>query len=324
LPFIRAARRDDCAAMADIFNHYVVHDTCTYRTERESEEERAAWLAAHGPKHLALVVEAAGRVVGWASLSPFDPRGGCLHTVEDSIYLDPAWHGRGLGAALLGRLIDGAHAAGHRALIAIISAEQAASLALHERFGFKWAGRLPEVGWKHGRWLDLVFLHLDLGPGAKGLDDITIAREVPRTPEVLDLIHQLDAYLASLYPAESNHLLDVEALLAPDIRFFVARHGRRAVGCGALRVDPDGYGEVKRMFVPPGARGRDVGRRILACLEAQAREEALPLLRLETGVHQTAAIALYRSCGFTPRGPFAAYGPDPLSLFLEKPAAPRA
>jgi len=322
-PYIRAARRDDCAAMADIYTHYILHDTCTYRTEPESEEQRAAWLVAHGPKHPVLVVEAEGRIVGWASLSPFDSRGGCVHTVENSIYLHPDWRGRGLGAALLARLIDGAHVAGHRSLIAMVSSEQAPSLALHRSFGFATVGCLPEVGYKLDRWLDLVCLHLPLGPDARALDDVTIAPEVPRTAEVVDLIHQLDAYLLSLYPKESTHLLDPEALRAPDVRFFVARHGRRAVGCGALRVDPEGYGEVKRMFVLPGARGRDLGRRLLARLEAEARAEGLLELRLETGVHQAAAIALYRSCGFTTRGPFAAYGPDPLSLFMEKPVPPR-
>ena len=85
LPFLRGARRDDCAAMADIYNHYILHDTCTYRTEPETEDQRAAWLAAHGPKHTALVAEADGRVVGWASLSEFDSRGACARTVEDSI-----------------------------------------------------------------------------------------------------------------------------------------------------------------------------------------------------------------------------------------------
>ena len=118
--------------------------------------------------------------------------------------LRPEWRGRGLGAALLARLIDSAYTAGHHTLLAVISAEQSASIALHQRFGFAQVGRLPEVGYKLDRWLDLVFMHLDLGPEARARGDIAIAREVPQTPEVLDRIHQLDALLLSLYPTEST------------------------------------------------------------------------------------------------------------------------
>src|SRR5256886_13585633 len=76
-----------------------------------------------------------------------------------------------------------------------------------------------------------------------------IRLESPRQEDVMRLLAALDAYLESLYPPESNHILDVDTLCAPDIRFFVARRGGEAVGCGALRIDPAGYGEVKRMFV---------------------------------------------------------------------------
>jgi len=149
--------------------------------------------------------------------------------------------------------------------------------------------------------------------------EVTIAPESPRAPEVARLIEALDAYQASLYPAESNHFLAIEALAAPDVRFFVARRAGEALGCGALRVDPSGYGEVKRMFVTPEARGLKLGARILARLEQQARDERLACLRLETGIHQAAALGLYRAFGFQDRGPFGDYAPDPLSVFMEKP-----
>jgi putative acetyltransferase len=146
---------------------------------------------------------------------------------------------------------------------------------------------------------------------------IVIAAEKPRQPDVMRLIAALDAYQQSLYPPDSNHLLDIDALEASDIRFFVARRGGEALGCGALRVAAD-YGEIKRMFVRPEARGLKLGRRILETLEAQARRENLAFLRLETGISQPPAIALYRAAGFTERGTFGDYAPDPLSLFMEK------
>ena len=151
------------------------------------------------------------------------------------------------------------------------------------------------------------------------MSGVTIAPESPRQPEVERLIEALDTYQASLYPAESNHFLAIEALAAPDVRFFVARRAGEALGCGALRVHPSGYGEVKRMFVRPEARGLKLGALILARLEAQARAEGLTCLRLETGVHQDAALGLYRAAGFVDRGPFGDYAPDPLSVFMEKP-----
>ena len=151
------------------------------------------------------------------------------------------------------------------------------------------------------------------------MTDITIAVESPCQTDVARLIQALDAYQTALYPAESNHLLDLDALSAPDVRFLVARRDGAAVGCGALRVDAEGYGEVKRMFVLPSARGLKLGRRLLDRIEAEARRERLTCLRLETGIHQPEALGLYRAAGYVEREPFGDYRPDPLSVFMEKP-----
>jgi putative acetyltransferase len=150
-------------------------------------------------------------------------------------------------------------------------------------------------------------------------DDVRLTLESPRQPQVEALIRELDAYQMALYPAESNHLLDLDSLCRDDIRFFVARIGDDVVGCGALRIDQEGYGEVKRMYVLPRARGKQLGKRILLRLEEQARDERCGCLRLETGIHQPEAIGLYRAAGFIDRGPFGDYRPDPLSVFMEKP-----
>jgi putative acetyltransferase len=142
--------------------------------------------------------------------------------------------------------------------------------------------------------------------------------ETPRQEDVMRLLAALDAYLESLYPPESNHILDIDTLCAPNIRFFAARRRGEAVGCGALRIDPAAYGEVKRMFVHPEARGQKLGRAILMRIEEQASREGLAVLRLETGIHQAAALALYRGAGYAERGPFGEYRTDPLSHFFEK------
>src|SRR4051812_16584076 len=141
--------------------------------------------------------------------------------------------------------------------------------------------------------------------------------ESPRAGGVPELISALDGYLNSLYPPSSNHFLDLDQLSRPDIRFFVARREGVALGCGALRLARD-YGEVKRMYVAPAARGQGLGRAILERLENEARREGLSVMRLETGNRQAEALALYRGAGYVDCGAFGEYRPDPLSLFLEK------
>ena len=144
-----------------------------------------------------------------------------------------------------------------------------------------------------------------------------IQMESPRAAGVPELISALDGYLSSLYPPSSNHFLDLDQLAQPDIRLFIARREGAPLACGALRI-ASGYGEVKRMYVAPAARGQGLGRAILARIEGEAQREGLRLMRLETGNRQAEALALYKSAGYVDCGPFGEYPPDPLSRFLEK------
>lgn len=147
---------------------------------------------------------------------------------------------------------------------------------------------------------------------------IIIAPEPPRQPEVIRLLEMSDAYVASLYPAESNHLVDVSTLEKPSVRFLVARQNGEIVGCCALATSGNGASEIKRMFVDPAARGLRVGKLLLEAIIRSARDLGVDVIRLETGIHQPEAIGLYRSAGFTDIPPFEPYRPDPLSLFMEK------
>lgn len=148
---------------------------------------------------------------------------------------------------------------------------------------------------------------------------LAIAVERPDQPDVKRLLEAGDAFSAALYPPESNHMLDVAALLDPAVTFLVARRNGVAVGCGALVRKPGGYAEIKRMFVAEMARGHGIARRLLEELEAIARDERLSALKLETGIYQPAALGLYRSAGFQNVEPFGEYRADPLSIFMEKP-----
>ena len=147
---------------------------------------------------------------------------------------------------------------------------------------------------------------------------VVIELASPLLPEVGALIRASDAYAASLYPAESNHLVDVESLAQPNVIFCVARLDEAIAGCGAAVLMPEGYAEIKRMFVHEMARGHGVGRQILAFLEDHLRRRGVGVARLETGVHSHEAIGLYARMGYVKIGPFADYWDDPLSVFFEK------
>ena len=147
---------------------------------------------------------------------------------------------------------------------------------------------------------------------------IAIAQARADEPDTLRLISELDAYLAGLYPPESNYGLSIEQLRQPHVSFFILRHEGEAVGCGAFVNVGGEYAEIKRMYVRPASRGLKLGRRMLEFVEDSARAVGLPLARLETGPAQPEALRLYERCGYVRRGPFGDYVDDPLSVFMEK------
>src|SRR5258706_15359993 len=125
---IRAAIATDLPIINEIYNHFVVHSTCTYQTEAETAQGRAAWFAGHGPEHPITVGEVDGKVVAWGSLSRFHARAAYGRTVENSVYVHPEHQRRGYGRALLAGLIEGAKAGEHHAIIALIDAGQETSV----------------------------------------------------------------------------------------------------------------------------------------------------------------------------------------------------
>ena len=151
----------------------------------------------------------------------------------------------------------------------------------------------------------------------------------PLDPRVAPLLVELDAYLYRIYPVdefppEINHILDPQALTHPSVTFVVAWAADEAVGCGAMRrvVDKKGddgtYGEIKRMFVKPEARGHRIAEKILNHLDAVARGEGITRLLLESGVRQPEALRLYERCGYSVRGIFGGYSDEFVSVFMEK------
>jgi putative acetyltransferase len=147
---------------------------------------------------------------------------------------------------------------------------------------------------------------------------VLIQTDDPSSPAAHELIGRLDELMTGLYPAESNHLLPVEALRQPNVTFLTASVDGDVAGCGAFVNQGGEYAEIKRMFVLPEFRGLKLGRRILEELESLARTSGLGLARLETGIHQPEALLLYERAGYQRRGPFGDYSEDPLSIFMEK------
>ena len=147
-----------------------------------------------------------------------------------------------------------------------------------------------------------------------------IAFETPDQPAVHELIGELDAYLYSLYPAESVYALDISSLCHPGVLFAVVRDSAGTpVGCGAIVIKPE-YGEIKRVYVRPQARGQGVARRLMESLEAKALQNGCRTFMLETGPTQLEALTLYERMGYQSRGPFGDYPEDPFSIFMQKHA----
>src|SRR4051794_16531923 len=153
---------------------------------------------------------------------------------------------------------------------------------------------------------------------------VSITRERPATADAIALIQELEAHLGPLYPPASRHGFSIEKLLAEDVPFFVLRADGTPAGCGGIQLVGTDYGELKRMYVRPQFRRLGLAKQMLAHLANYAQEQNVHLLRLETGIHQTDAIALYEAAGFRSIPPFGHYQADPLSKFYEKRILPKA
>lgn len=164
---VRAATADDAEALAAIYGHHVRHGLGTFEEEPPSPAEmetRRAAVAARGLPYL--VAEDAGKLVGFAYAGPFRPRQAYRYTLEDSVYIAPEAIGKGVGRAVLSAVIAACEAIGVRQLVAVIGdSGNAASIGLHRSLGFVDAGVGKSFGFKHGRWVDIVWMQKALNGG---------------------------------------------------------------------------------------------------------------------------------------------------------------
>jgi phosphinothricin acetyltransferase len=166
-PAMRPAREADLAAIAAIYGEAVRNGSATFEIDPpDMSEMTARWKKLVDGGHPYLVAEEEGAVVGFAYAGPYNARPAYRHTVEDSIYLHASARGGGIGTALLTALLVESQALGFRQMIALIGdSANAPSIRLHARCGFQPVGIYRDVGWKHGRWLDVVMMQRHLGEG---------------------------------------------------------------------------------------------------------------------------------------------------------------
>jgi L-amino acid N-acyltransferase len=155
----RLGNLDDAEAIRVIYNREVTSSTVTFDLVPRTSEDQLIWMDEHSGAHPVVVaIDERGRVCGFGSLSPYRPRPAYRTTVEDSVYVDPACQGQGVGKGLLIELMSLASAHGFHAVMARIVGGHGASIALHRSCGFEQIGVEREVGRKFGRWLDVVLM----------------------------------------------------------------------------------------------------------------------------------------------------------------------
>ena len=155
---LREATEADLGAILDVYNDAVLHSTATFDLEPRTWAEQQRWFQEHRPPYAIFMAAAGDTIFGWGSLSRFRPRPGYRFTAEDSIYVRQDFRGRGIGASLLELLIEAASRGRFHSVMALIDGDNAVSVRLHERLGFRHVGTFREVGFKFGRWLDVVHM----------------------------------------------------------------------------------------------------------------------------------------------------------------------
>jgi phosphinothricin acetyltransferase len=166
---VRPATAADIAAITTIYRPAVLHGTATFEIEPPDEAEMLRrFEAITGSGYPYFVAELDGRIMGYAYVNAYRTRPAYRFTVEDSIYIDPAAQGKGIGRVLLQRLIEASTAKGYRLMVAVIGDSKTyGSIAVHRNAGFTFCGTIHSVGYKFGRWLDSVIMQLPLGDGDK-------------------------------------------------------------------------------------------------------------------------------------------------------------
>ncbi|MRH92081.1 GNAT family N-acetyltransferase [Nocardia sp. SYP-A9097] len=163
---VRDARESDLPEILAIHNNAIAETTAIWDTEPADLAERQAWFETRiAGGHPVLVAEIDGAVAGYASYGQFRPKSGYRFSVENSVYVADRFQRRGVAKTLMTELLERARKGDVHAMIAAIETSNTVSIAMHENFGFKTVGQLPEVGHKFGRWMDLTLMQITFDDG---------------------------------------------------------------------------------------------------------------------------------------------------------------
>ncbi len=160
--YVRPATEADVGAILDIYNEQVLNSTSTFDLEFRTMDAQREWLKQFDDRYVLLVADDGGEVIAWGCLHPYGSKPGYRNTTENSVYVRVDRRRTGIGARILEALIAAGAANGFRTIIARIAGDNPASVALHERLGFRLVGVEREVGYKFDRWLDVVEMQLML------------------------------------------------------------------------------------------------------------------------------------------------------------------
>lgn len=159
---IREAKISDLEQITRIYNWAIKSTTATFDINEQNVDDRMDWFEQHTGKYPLVVAEVDGKTVGYSSLSKFREKEAFSATAELSVYIDPDYHGKGIGKALMKEILEKGKSSGFHVVISVITGGNEVSARMHEKFGFELCGRLKEVGRKFDRWQDVLFYELAL------------------------------------------------------------------------------------------------------------------------------------------------------------------
>jgi GNAT superfamily N-acetyltransferase len=282
------------------------------REEADAFWQGIARAVRAGERRLLVARDAAGSIIGTAQLARDMPPNQAHRANVCKVLVHANARRQGVAQALMRRIEEVARDAGKSCLV-LDTVTGSAAYRLYQRMGWQIAGDIPH------------FAHMPDGARCSTTYFYKLLRRIapldPFSAGATALLAASTAFADALYPSESNHLVSADELARPGVAYLGAWVGDVLVGCGALKRDNDGqvdYGEIKRVFVPDAHRAQGHAQALMRALHAHARATGLQTLRLETGIYQPQAIALYEKLGYRKRGPFGDYSEDPLSVFMER------
>lgn len=160
---VREAIERDVPGILEIYNNEVLSSTATFDLEPQTLEQRLEWFSHYGGKHPLIAAVKDDKVTGYSCLSVFRSKPAYDRTVELSIYVHKDFRGQGIGHLLMKEILERARVWGHHIVVAVITSGNKGSIRFHEEFGFEYTGRLNEVGYKFGQWMDVLFYQLKVG-----------------------------------------------------------------------------------------------------------------------------------------------------------------